>query len=713
MAFVRYSQHARRFVLMMILSLIGFLGSIPAVGQAEPPVVAARIRDAVDETKLVSLIGQTHPLAATKYDEGAVADSLPMEHMFLQLRRSPEQEAALEHSIAQREDPQSSSYHQWLTAGEIGRDFGPAQQDIETVFAWLSSHGLQVNALSRNGMTIDVSGTAGQVREAFHTQIHQYNVNGKRHIANAGDTQIPAALAPAVVGFVALHDFMPRSALAKRVDNFSFPCKGCPGGLDDVPQYDEAPADLATIYNVTPLYQAKTPITGKGQTVVVLEDTDVNPMDVATFRKAFGLSSYSGTFTQIHPGVGCVDPGVNSAEGEAALDAEWAGGVAPDAAVQLASCADTQTSFGAFIAAQNLLDSASPPPIMSLSYLQCEADNGPGGNAYINGLWQQAAAEGVSVFVAAGDNAAAGCDDGNTATYAISGIAANGLASTPYNVATGSTDFLDTFAGANSTYWAATNSATGKSARAYVPEAPWNNSCGSNVLYIFFGYSSGLSFCNSTLGANFLDIAGGSGAPSSVYPKPWWQNGVVGVPNDGRRDLPDVSLFASNGFWSHAVLFCMSDTAEGGSPCDYSNNTDTLYNSAGGTSFTAPQFASIQALINQKAGGPQGNPDPIFYKLAKAEFGNSYHPNRHALWACNEIQTAGISSTCIFHDVTLGNSVVPCYGTNNCYDPLAALYGILSTSDLVPLEAYFAAPGWDFTTGLGSLNITNLVNSWP
>jgi len=721
MAFDRYSRHARWFALPMILALSGLLRSTAATGQAGSPAVAPhtlprippRIVDAVDESKLVSLSGQTHPLAAAKYDEGAVSDSLSLDHIFLQLRRSPELDAALERSIAERENPQSGSYHQWLTADEIGADFGPAQQDIETVVTWLSSHGLRVNAVSRNGMTIDVSGTAGQVRDAFHTQIHQYNVEGKRHIANAGDPQIPAALAPTVVGFVGLHNFMPRSALAKPVRNFSFPCNGCPSGLDDVPQYDEAPADLATIYNVTPLYHAKVPITGKGQTVVVLEDTDVNPVDVATFRKAFGLSSYSGTFTQIHPGAGCIDPGVNGAEGEAALDAEWAGGVAPDAAVQLASCADTQTNFGALIAAQNLLDSANPPPIMSLSYLQCEADIGPGGNAYINSLWQQAAGEGVSVFVAAGDGAAAGCDDANTATYAISGVAANGLASTPYNVATGGTDFLDTFAGTNSTYWTSTNSATGKSAISYVPEIPWNDSCGSNALYIYFGYSSGLSFCNSSLGANFLNVTGGSGAPSAIYPKPWWQNNVVGVPNDGRRDLPDVSLFASNGFWAHAILFCMSDTAEGGSPCDYNNDTDTLNNSAGGTSFTAPQFASIQALINQKVGGPQGNPDSIFYKLAKAEFGSSYHPDQHGLWACNEIQTSGISASCIFHDVTLGNNVVPCYGTNNCYDPSAGLYGLLSTSDLSLLQAYFAAAGWDFTSGLGSLNVTNLVNSWP
>jgi subtilase family serine protease len=714
MAIRRYSQQALSCGLLTILALTGFSRSALAADRAGSPTAALRIVDAVDDTKLVSLAGHTHPLAAPKYDQGPVSDSLPMEHMFLQLRRSPEQEQALEQSIADREDLHSSSYHQWLTAEEIGRDFGPAQEDIETINQWLSSHGLQVNTVHKNGMTIDVSGTAGQVREAFHTEIHQYNVNGRQHIANVRDPQIPAAIAPVVVGLVSLHNFLPKTALVKPTGSFSFPCAGCPDGLDGVEMYNESPADLATIYNVTPLYKAKKPITGKGQTVVVLEDSDANPTDVATFRKAFGLSSYSGTFTQIHPGAGCTDPGLNGNEVESAIDSEWAGAVAPDASVILASCADTTTIPGPLIAAQNLLDSTTPPPIMSLSFMQCEANNGPSGNAFMNALWQQAAGEGVSVFVAAGDNGAAGCDDANLfPNWATGGIAANSLASTPYDVATGGTDFLDTAEGVNSTYWSTTNTPAGKSAKSYVPEIPWNQSCASNILYLFFGYSSSLSFCNSTLGANFLDVVGGSGAPSFVYSKPYWQNGTVGMPHDGKRDLPDVSLFASTGFWNHAVLFCMSDAAQGGAPCDYTNGTDTLFNSAGGTSFAAPQYASIQALINQKAGGRQGNPNPIFYDLAKAEFGRASSPDESKLSACNATKGNGISSSCIFHDITAGNNVVPCFGPVNCYDPSGSIYGILSTSDKIEREAYPAATGWDFTTGLGSVNVTNLVNSWP
>ena len=242
---------------------------------------------------------------------------------------------------------------------------------------------------------------------------------------------------------------------------------------------------------------------------------------------------------------------------------------------------------------------------------------------------------------------------------------------------------------------------------------PWDDSCASNILYEYFGYNNGVIFCNSALGSAFLDIVGGSGAPSFVYSKPYWQTGIVGIPNDGKRDLPDISLFASNAFWNHAIIFCMSDPNQGGSPCNYSVPFDVLNNSAGGTSFTAPQFASIQALINQKAGGPQGNPNPIYYDLARAEYGSPSKPNTANLASCNATEGNGVSSSCIFHDVTAGNNDVPCYGPVDCYGFTGSTYGVLSTSDTSLKVAYPAHTGWDFATGLGSVNVANLVDMWP
>jgi len=696
---------------VLLLLVVGIL--LPAVSGAQSSRSARRIVSAVNEADLVQLRGNTHPLAQPQFDQGLVSDSLRMEHMFVVLRRSPEQEQALQRLAVELQDKHSANYHNWLTADELGRRFGPAQEDVTAVVRWLGSHGLQVNLVHKSGMTIDVSGNAGQVRDAFHTEIHSYNVHGEQHIANASDPKIPAALAPVVVGVASLNDFFPKSLMKKPVPNFTFPCTGCPDGFNNTEQFDVAPGDFATIYNVTPLYKAAKPITGKGQTVVVLEISDIQAADVATFRKAFGLSSFSGTFKQIHPGPGCTDPGKNGEEGEAALDAEWAGAVAPDANVELASCANGSTGFGAILAAVNLLNSKTPPPIMSLSFGGCETHQGPSGNAFINSLWQQAAAEGVSVFVSSGDASSAGCDNFNTASYAADGIAVNGLASTPFNFAAGGTDFADTANGTNSTYWNKTNTATGKSAKSYIPEMTWNDSCAGSVLFQLLGFNNGLASCNSAIGANFLDIVGGSGGPSFVYSKPSWQGQVFGVPFDNKRDLPDASLFSSNGFWNHAIILCMSDAKEGGTPCDYSKPIDVFFNSAGGTSFGAPQFASIQALINEKAGSRQGNPAPIYYHLAAAQFGTRTVPNNSLLSKCNANDGNTVGSACVFHDVTRGNNDVPCFGTNNCVLPATDKFGVLSLSDKSLQVAFPAHRGWDFATGLGSPNVTNLVNNWP
>ncbi|MGD0887511.1 MAG: S53 family peptidase [Thermodesulfovibrionales bacterium] len=699
---------------LLLISFLGliFCGNTLAGIPSDPSVVPnsqtrALITQSIDESSLVELNGNTRPEMTPANDRGPVADDFPMEHMLLLLKRPIEQERALQQLIEELHNPASSTFHRWFTAQQFGQTFGLARQDLDTISQWLIGHGFAVNVVYPSGVMIDFSGTAGQIREAFHTEIHYLEVNGVKHIANISDPQIPAALALAIVGAVSLHDFRPRATYEMH-EEYSYS-----SGAEAV-----TPPDLATIYNFTPLFNEG--ISGQGQTIAVIEDENVfDTADWSTFRSAFGLSGYtSGSFTQVHPAppIGsnnCVDPGIFGSE--ANIDVEYASAAAPSAAIMLASCANT-TTYGVLIAAQNLINGNTPPAIISISYSECETYNGAAGNAAFNTTYQQAVAEGVSVFVSAGDSGAAGCN--NHGSIAFDGLGVSGWASTLYNVAVGGTDFSDTYSGTNSAYWSSTNSVDYGSALSYIPEIPWNDSCASALLASHNGFLTtyGVSgFCNSYLGwSYYMTTSAGSGGPSGCatgapsmsgfvsgtcagYPKPSWQS-IVGNPNDGVRDLPDISLFAGNGVWGHLYIFC--DSAE--AAC-----TDDLggWSRAGGTSFAAPIMAGVQALVNQHAGSPQGNPNFVYYRLATTEYGQGGNSS------CNSSLGLFSDTSCIFYDVTQGDMDVPCVTSNNCYTP-SGTFGILSTSSAAYQIAYGASIGWDFATGIGTVNVYNLVSNW-
>jgi subtilase family serine protease len=678
----------------------------------------------VNEGKLVTLAGNTRPETSTGTDLGEVADSLALDHMMLQLKRSPQQELEVEAFIAGLQNPASPNFHKWLSAAEFGQKFGVAQADIQAITDWLKSHGFTVNSVYPSKILVDFSGNAGQVRMAFHTSIHNLDVDGEHHIANMADPQIPEALAPVVAGVLSLHDFRPhRMVRAKRQRSgaqYTF--------TDQSGQVQEAlvPADLATIYDFNPLFAKGT--TGKGQTIVVIEDTDLyRTSDWTTFRSAMGLSKYtSGSLSTVQPSPAkainnCADPGVNlnGDDIEAALDVEWASAAAPGATIELAACADSGVTSGLFIAAQNAINSSPAPAIVSISYGQCEAENGASSNAAFNSLFQQAVTEGTSVFISAGDEGAASCD-ANTAA-ATHGIGVSAFASTPYNVAVGGTDFSDTFSNTSGTYWnLSANTTTYESALSYVPEIPWNDSCASSLTATYNGYSSpygATGFCgsNAAIQGGYLTVGGGSGGPSgcatgnpSIYgvvsgtckgfAKPSWQTGLSGIPNDGVRDIPDVSMFASNGVWGHFLVFCFSDLGNQGAPC---RGAPLNWSGAGGTSFAAPIMAGVQALINQTVGGPQGNPNPIYYAMA-----------------------AKVPSA--FHVTPQGDIDVNCEGARNCFGYAGTLDygrggrifgttygGVLSTSNTSYAPAYAATgSAWNFATGLGSVDVNNLVTNW-
>jgi hypothetical protein len=716
--------------LSLVLRPSAYAQTPPAAAALAQPMITAAVNDA----DRAPLAGNMRQEATAANDRGRVDDAMPLQHMQLQLRRPAAREEAVKALIEQLHDLKSPNFHHWLTAAEFGAQFSPAASDIAVITGWLQQQGFTVNFVYPSGMSIDYSGTAGQVRTAFHTELHRLSVNGVAHFANMSDPEIPAALAPAVIGVVSLHDFKPKAQHRRGVPKSN----ATVGGGD----FWLTPSDLATIYNFNPLFNAG--YSGQGQTIILVEPTNLwADSDWTTFRQEFGLSSFTaGSLTTIHPappvlgGNNCADPGTpdNGDDGEAALDVEYASAAAPSAAIVLASCAGTATIDPELTVIQNLTNAPNPPVIISNSYGECEAENGAANTAAYAAIFQQGVAEGISNFVAAGDQDASSCDGdgGGTPFTTIHGIGVDAQAATPYNVATGGTDFSDTYLGLNHTYWSGTNSPTHGSARSYIPEIPWNSTCASELIAIFNGfattYGSG-GYCNSNPHIfEGLSNTGGSGGPSGCatgspsvhgvvsgtcegWPKPSWQSGFLGNPADGVRDIPDVSLFAANGAWNHIYIICYSDPRPGGvsdgsAPC---TGSVSGWSTSGGTSFTAPIFAGIQALVNQYTGSAQGLPNYVYYKIAAAEYGASGSSN------CNSSNGNAIDASCIFYDVTLGGDNAPCKADNgtfyNCYDPSGA-FGVISTDNNSYQPAFTTGVGWDFPTGIGTVNVHNLVTNW-
>jgi subtilase family serine protease len=726
---------------------------------------APRIVDSIDDTQLVTLKGNTHPLARAKYDAGAVSPDLLMGDLVLVLRRSPETQAAFDHFVAAQYDVKSKSYHQWLTAAQIGEEFGPAQSDITAISNWLTGHGFTIDEVAKDRLSIRFSGAASAVQSAFHTEIHNLDVKGEKHIANMADPQIPSALAPVFAGVKALHNFFPHPlhrlggqvTLNRQSGNWqrvgtphSIPTKqsgteaptgvrpdfGTANGYGDAVE-DVTPYDFATIYNVLPLWTAASPIDGTGQTVAIAGTSNINLADVAAFRSAFGLPVKAPTVTITNSDPGDC-PGFDSscADGlvENTLDVEWAGAVAKGANIMLVtSSAPTPTSDPLYLSESYIVQN-NAAKIMNVSYGSCEVVLGNAGNIEYNNLWQTAAGEGIAVFVASGDAGSPACDQDFDQTdgvpYAAQfGLSVNGITSTPFNTSVGGTDF--NWGATAAPYWSTSNSSTtSASALGYIPEVPWNQTC-SNPLVLpelqtdaayvgVTGVVDAESACNfvieswSYLNTNYqvnlaglVDTVGGGGGASNCilsnlgspescsggYAKPTWQAGVQGIPADAARDIPDVSFFASDGFLGSAYLICVSG---GGNACTYSATSEPTAQEVGGTSVASPAMAGIMALINQKSGASQGDPNTVLYELAAKE----------AYAGCSA-ETAKTTSTCVFNDIDTGTNAMPCSAAGyECYP-------IYSGDPLGILGGFAAGTGYDEATGLGSLNVANVVNSWP
>jgi len=745
--------------------LCGVLLSANGAGvwaQAQKSVAPSRVVETVDDTKTVTLSGNVHPLARTAYDQGALPDSQPMTRMLLLLQRSSAQEQSLRQLIDAQQTKNSGNYHAWLTPEQFGQQFGPADSDVQAVTDWLTRSGFQVANVAKGKGVIEFSGNVGQVRSAFHTQVHKFVVNGEEHFANVSDPAIPAALAPVVAGVAALHNFQKYPSIVKSGTYRRYKGSNQLQPLftfGNPALYAVGPGDFAKIYNIPPT------ATGTGQSIAVIAQTNINTQDVVNFRSMFGLPAYSSVCTSALPPTcqfsvivngpdpGIVGPGTaTDDEIESDLDSQWAGAIAPGANLNLIVSESTlsnptQVSQGVDLSALYAVDN-NISPVISDSYGNCEAALGTAGNQFYNSLWQQAAAQGITVAVAAGDDGSAGCDpiqsiDPDAATQ---GIAVNGLASTPYNVAVGGTDF-DPSTTANATYWN-TTSDTVNSALGYIPEITWDN---SNCAQIYPAPCSAID--TSSYAA---DITGGSGGPSNCitsttnnsgvttctktnnvygYPKPSYQAALT--PADSVRDIPDVSFFASNGGplangTDVTYVICQSDTNPQGSttPTGASCNLNTPYADftlVGGTSASTPAFAAVMALVNQSTGQRQGNANYVLYNLASSD-------SNYTGGACvtsNGTTPQLPNAACVFHDINKGNNTMACdSGTANCSNQTAfgsGQFGVLvcntATNSNTPawqtcpladngVPAFQSTTKYDLATGLGSINVGNLLTKW-
>ena len=716
----------RKFAsIALAMAALALIANPAAQAQTKQILVTQPINNNVT----VTLAGNTRPEVNPVLKTAAVATNQKLDHLLLLLKRPAALDAQLTAFIDELHDPSSPNYHQWINAEQFGEQFGPAQSDISAVTSWLESEGFTVNVVYANGMFIDFSGTVGQVETAFHTQINNYDINGVGHFANATDPQVPAALGQVIGGVVSLNDFKPKALhehiQKAHVDAASHSLKTSYTNAEGL---ELAPWDLEKIYNIAPLYSAG--ISGQGMKIVVLEDTNLfncnatnaagaagtacsSTSDWATFRNTFGLSRYTaGNLLQQNPAPqtgtnNCSTPsttsgypaGVNSDDIEAAIDVEWATAAAPSATIVNAACANPRSGFGGLTALVNILShpNADNVDVVSMSYGESEESGGATLNASFNTTFQQAVAAGIAIFVSSGDEDAASTDGGgydctgfptaDNGDYgcALHGITISGWMSSPYDVSVGGLDFADTYLKQNSSYWNAANNIWYGSAKSYIPEQPWNDSCAGTLIAEYFDYSQTYGtagFCNSADAidptdptSNLLIAVGGSGGPSACatgkasnsgvangtcagWPKPSYQSAniglLAGLQNDGVRDTPDVSLMAANGLWGHYYAVCYSntlDTADGGTPCTGQPST---WPGFGGTSVSSPIFAAIQSLVIQHKGSLQGNPNPRYYALAATEYG----PTGSS--ACNSTLGNATGSTCVFHDVTLGDNDADC-----------------------------------------------------
>ena len=642
-------------------------------------VIRPRITAPITDSDRAVLTGSRIPRAVAADDIGAVPATMKLEGMSLVFSRTPAQQADLDALIAAQQNPASPLYRQWLTPDQFAARFGVADADIDATESWLQTQGFAIDSVSRSRNAICFSGNAGMVASAFRAPLHYYrgaavgNRAAVTHFAPSTELSVPAALASSVLAITNLSSFRPHSQIV------------LPGPLSPRPEFTSSqtgshfltPGDIATIYDITPAYNSG--FTGANQSIVIIGQSAVLLSDITAFQTAVGIST-KPPIPVLVPASG-VATVYSGDEAESDLDLEYSSTIAKGAQVYFVYTGSSN-NYNAFDSLQYAVDERLAP-IISSSYGACETSLGQANFTALDAILAQAATQGQTVVSSAGDNGSTDCHAVTTLTAAQQdAIAVDYPASSQYVTGMGGTEFpaADVVSGNNTYFAAAPNSTTDvvSSALSYIPEMVWND----DAAFLNAGSTSPIS-------------SGGGGV--SVYTKqPAWQSGSIGgvafpTLGAGFRLVPDISMTASPGYAPFA--YCTSDTsswytvANGATTPPYqtascnsglrdaSSGNLTL---AGGTSFDAPIFAGLVALINQSQNSTgQGVINPILYSIAK---------------------TSAYSSA--FHDITTGG--------NQCLG--GSTYCGLTGSQLTD---YAATTGYDPASGLGSIDFDNLLKAWP
>jgi subtilase family serine protease len=560
---------------------------------AQQPV--ERIKAEIDDTQVVTIPGSHSPMARAENETGRMAAGTALHDIGIAFSRTPAQEADLQALLVAQQDPTSPSYHQWLTPEEFGARFGVADADIAKVRSWLETRGFTVDSVSRSKNRITFSGTVEQVEATFGTEMHYYKVEGETHFAPSKDVSVPAALSSLVLAVTNLSTFRPKPHVRFKgpqpVVNPNF-TSGQSGS------HFLTPKDIATIYDITPAYNAG--YNGAGQSIAVVGQSDIVMTDIENFQTAAGFTPVRDPVRVLASST--APPIVSGDEAESDIDLEYTSTIANGATIYF-----VYSAAGAFDAITYAVQNKTAP-IISVSYGLCETALGSSGYSTYNSTLAQAASQGQSVIVASGDAGSTDCSGRTGLTTAQQqAVAVDFPASSQYVTGMGGTEFpAADVATTNTTYW---QSASGtdviSSALKYIPEQVWNDDVVEGVL------------------------ASGGGGVSVFTSRPTWQTGVPGIPSSGTfRFVPDISLSSSN--VNAPYLYCSGDSSTkvtGSCSHGFRDTNNTNLTVAGGTSFAAPIFAGMVAIANQKLGKAQGLVNPTLYTLAanSTTYASAFH----------------------------------------------------------------------------------------